>query len=623
MKQFFSFGAMLLFTSAVQIVAHAAGTDATPVGGASALDTTATWPAINAKTSFDWPQVGNDAGRMRFSPLKQINKTNVAKLKPAWTFHGGDSGFSIECTPIVVGGVMYLTTPGIQIVALDAATGKVIWSHNPKTGGVNRGVAYWTDGKAERIIAGLEDGRVLSLDARTGKLDPAFGKNGTLYLRDGYERDLSRFTYGCSSAPSIFENLFVIPIHNSEGQPGAPGDIRAFDVRTGREVWRFHTVPKPYEFGNDTWAEGSWKERSGANAWAGFSVDEKNAIVFAATGSAASDFYGADRAGDNLFANCLIALDARTGKRLWHFQTVHHDLWDTDNPCPPVLCTVKGREAVALTTKTGFVYVFERKTGKSFFPIVEKPAPASDVPGEQAAKTQPMPEAPPPFAVQIVTENDLTTRTPEAAAEIRERVKNQKIRFGSWRLPPSLDGTISIPGYHGGANWSGAAYDPSSGLLFVNSNNIPTMVQLKDNGKGGFDFAGYTWFRDKDGYPGIKPPWGTLNAIDLNKGTIAWQVPLGNHPELEDKTTGCENFGGAIVTASGLLFIASTRDEKMRAFDSASGKVLWEGTLPAGGYACPATYQVNGKQYVVIGAGGGGKIGTRKGDTFEAFVLAE
>jgi quinoprotein glucose dehydrogenase len=305
---------------------------------------------------------------MRFSALKQINTRNVATLKPVWTFHTLDAGngSTIECTPIVVGGVMYLTTARLRIVALDAVSGKAIWVHDPKAFGVNRGVAYWTDGKVSRILVGLPDGRLLSLDARTGKLDTGFGKGGTVHLREGYERDLTGFSYGATSAPSIYENLVIVPIQNSETQPGAPGDVRAFDVRTGREVWRFHTVPQPYEFGNDTWAEGSWKNRSGVNAWSGYTVDTKNGLVFAATGSAAADFYGGDRKGNNLFANCIIALNARTGQRVWHFQTVHHDLWDADNPCPPVLCVVKGKEAVALPTKTGFIYVFERRTVSHF-----------------------------------------------------------------------------------------------------------------------------------------------------------------------------------------------------------------------------------------------------------------
>lgn len=601
-------------------------TDA-PTGGAQtpgAIKASAPWPNVSERTSVDWAQPGNDPGRMRFSPLKQINKQNVAALKPAWTFRTLDdgNGSTIECTPIVVGGVMYLTTARLRVVALDAVTGRAIWVYDPKAVGVNRGVAYWTDGKVSRILVGVPDGRLLSLDARTGKPDAQFGRNGTVHLRENYERDLTGFAYGTTSAPSIYQNLVIVPIQNSEAQPGAPGDVRAFDVRTGREVWRFHTVPRPYEFGNDTWAEGSWKNRSGVNAWSGYTVDTKNGIVFAATGSASSDFYGGDRKGDNLFANCLIALNARTGERLWHFQTVHHDLWDADNPCPPVLCVVKGKKAVALPTKTGYLYVFDRKTGKSFFPIVERPAPPSTIPGEEAAATQPMPLAPPSLSPQIITTNDLTTRTPEAAAEIRERVQREKLRLGEWRLPPSREGTIVTPGFHGGANWSGAAYDPVSGLLYINTNNIPSVIRLKAGPDGRQDFAGYLWLRDKDGYPGVKPPWGQLTAVNLKEGTFAWQIPLGTYPELEDKTTGCENFGGPIVTAGGIVFIASTRDEKFRAFDSATGKVLGEWQLPAGGYAAPATYQVNGKQFVVIAAGGGGKVGTRSGDSYVAFALS-
>lgn len=574
------------------------------------LELTGKWPTVNPKTSTDWRESGNDAGRMRHARLTQLNKTTVKNLKPAWEFKTGDAGngTTIECTPIVVGGVMYLTTVKLRIVALEAATGKPIWSFDPKSSGVHRGLTYWSEGKTARILAAFPDGKLLSLDAVTGQLDPSFGKGGIVQLRDGYTRDLAGLNYGSTSALGLYRNLVIVPIINSESQPGAPGDIRAFDVRTGKEVWRFHTVPEPGEFGNETWAGSSWRERSGANAWSGYTVDTKNGIVFASTGSAASDFYGADRHGQNLFANCLIALDAKTGKRLWHFQTVHHDLWDHDNPCPPTLCTVKGKACVALPTKTGFVYVFERKSGKSLFPIVEKAAPPSDIPGERAWPTQPMPLAPPPLSPQLLTDSDLT-------------VPSDGRRYGTWRQPPSREGTITTPGFHGGANWSGAAFDPKSGYLFVNTNNIPSVVQLKPNDRGGHDFAGYHWLRDKEGRPGVKPPWGHLTAVNLAKGTFAWRIPLGHYPELADKTTGCENFGGCIVTDGGLVFIASTRDELLRAFDKDTGKLLWQHKLPAGGYACPATYSVNGKQFVVIAAGGGGKIGTKSGDSYIAFAL--
>lgn len=586
-------------------------------------------PKIDRRNSTDWVSVGNDKGGMRYSPLNQINKGNVANLKVAWTYRSGDAqGTTIECTPIVVEGVMYITSPRINIIALDAATGKEIWKFDPKAGGVNRGVAYWSDGKnngQRRIVAALADGRLLSLDARTGKLDPAFGLNGTVDMKTGFDRDIRSFNYGSTSPPMIFENHVIIPIINSEGQPGAPGDIRSFDIRTGKELWKFRTVPAPGEFGNDTWDGKSWKERSGANPWAGFTLDEKRGILFAGVGSAASDFYGGDRTGANLFANCTLALDARTGKRLWHFQTLHHDLWDHDLPCPPVVAKAKRNgktvDVVAQPTKTGQLFVFDRVTGQPIFPIEERPVPKSDVPGETAYPTQPFPTLPPPFSRQTITENDLTDLDPEAAAEIRERFK--KLRGGPIYTPPTREGTIMMPGFHGGANWSGASFDPTTNILYVNSCNVPNVTTLVEKGDG-FDHTGYFRFLDKNGYPGIKPPWGLLTAIDLNTGQFVWQVVLGEYPELRAKgipPTGTENFGGTIVTAGGLVFIAGTKDEKFRAFDKATGKIVWEYQLPAGGYATPSTYRVNGKQYIVIAAGGGGKLGTKSGDYFIAFAL--
>lgn len=588
-------------------------------------------PKIDRRTTVDWPVAGNDPGGMRFSPLKQIHRGNVARLKVAWTYHGGDAspGSTIECNPVVVDGVMYVTTPGLKIAALDAATGREIWTYNPHAGGVNRGIAYWSDGRPDgmrRVLMGTPDGRMVSLDAATGLPDPHFGVNGVLDLRIGIERNISGMAYGVTSAPVIFENLVIPGFLVTEGQPGAPGDIRAFDVRTGKEAWRFHTVPRPGETGNETWEGDGWKERSGVNAWSGFTIDRARGILFCGTGSAASDFYGADRKGANLFANCTLALDVRTGRRLWHFQEVHHDIWDHDNPCPPILVTVNrdGRsiDAAAQLTKTGFCYLFDRVTGKPLYDVVEAPVPSSDVPGEQAHPTQPMPVKPPPFAPQVFTDETVTDISPESTAFIRNWMT--KLRYGVAHLPPTTAGTVVIPGFHGGATWSGGSFDPTTGLLYVNSNNVPYVSVLRPNAAGGFDFGGYTYFNDQFGYPGNKPPWGMLTAIDVNKGEFAWQVPLGGYPELAAKgrpNTGTENFGGTIVTAGGLVFIGATKDEKFRAFDKTTGQIVWETALPAGGYAMPTTYMVNGKQYVVIAAGGGGKLRTRSGDSYVAFCL--
>jgi quinoprotein glucose dehydrogenase len=591
------------------------------------------WNAAQADSN-NWPNVGNDKGGMRYSTLKQINRKSVKNLQVAWTYHTGDAaagnGSTIECTPIIVDGVMYVTTAKVKVVALNAATGEPIWEFDPKGTNVNRGVAYWADekpGGARRILI-ASNGKLTSLDAKSGKPDLGFGTEGVVDLRKGMGPEIARQNYGSTSAPAIYHDLAIIPIHSSESQPGAPGDVRAFNVRTGKEVWRFHTAPHPGEYGNKTWAGDSWRDRSGANAWSGYTIDTKNGIVYCGLGSAASDFYGADRVGANLFANCTLALDARTGKRIWHFQTVHHDLWDHDLPCPPVVCSItrngKKVEAVAQPTKTGFVYVFDRLTGKPLYDVKEVPAQTSSVTGEQAWLTQPEPVNPPILEPKLVTGKDFSNLSPESHEYVMNMVK--KYRFGREYEAPSTEGTIISPGFHGGANWSGACVDPSTNILYINTNNVPCVCKLNKNSKDGYDFDGYTFLTDKDGYPAVKPPWGHLTAVDLNKGEFVWRNIFGEYPKLKAMgmpPTGTQNFGGSIVTAGGLVFIGGTMDEMFHAYDKSNGKLLWEFQLPAGGYATPATYMVNGKQFVVIAAGGGGKLGTKSGDTFVAFALKE
>ena len=597
--------------------------------------------SYSTAADHDWPAVGGDRGCSRYSSLTQITRGNVNTLQVAWTYHTGDAGKSttIECTPIVIGGVMFLTTAVSKVVALDSDTGRERWRFDPyesvnitqpkASGGVNRGVAYWTDGRLSRILLGASDGRLISLDARTGQPDPAFGKAGTVDLREGMDMDLKGINYGPTSAPAVYRDLVILGFSCPEGGRPAPGDPRAFDARTGKELWRFHTIPRPGEFGHETWEGDSWKHAGAANNWGGTSVDEKRGLVFMGTGSASPDFYGGGRKGNNLFASCTICLDARTGKRIWHFQTLRHDLWDHDLPTSPNLVTVihNGRkvDAAAQVTKTGFVFLFDRLTGQPVFPVEDRPVPASDVPGEQAARTQPFPVKPPPFSRQFVGESDLTDISPEAHEEVTRR-----FRFylaGSTCTPPSLKGTIVIPGFHGGATWSGACVDPATGILYVNSNdqpNVTRMVEQEEGSPEAYSHTGYARFLDKNGYPAIKPPWGLLNAIDLNRGEILWQVPLGEYPELTARgipQTGTENFGGTIVTAGGLIFIGGSKDEKFHAFDKQTGKLLWDFKLDAGGYATPCTYMIKGRQYVVIAAGGGGKLGTKSGDEFVAFAL--
>ena len=587
----------------------------------------------------EWRVYGGNAAGTKYSPLDQINRTNVKKLRVAWTYHTGDSRLkpatTIECNPLVVRGVMYLTTAQLKVCALEAGTGKPLWQFDPFEGmeedkprGVNRGVAYWEDGNDQRILF-VARARLFALEARTGKPVPGFGQSGSVDLRFGLGRDISQLTYDVTSPGLVFKNLIILGSMCGEGpEPTAPGHIRAFDVRTGVMTWIFHTIPRPGEVGSETWPGNSWRTTGGANDWGGFTLDEKRGWVFASTGCAAFDFYGGQRPGQNLFGNCVLALDAATGKRIWHYQVVHHDLWDRDLPCPPALVTLnrdgKQVDAVVQPTKFGQLFVLDRLTGTPLFPIEERPVPASDVPGEQAWPTQQQVLKPSPYTRQEFTEDDITNISPEAHAAVLETF--QKSRHGTWQ-PPSLQGTVVFPGFDGGSNWGGGSFDPATGLYYINSHDEPwimTLVPAPDGAGYPYTHTGYNHFVDPEGYAAIKPPWGQLTAFDLGKGEIAWQVVLGEFRELTARgipPTGTQNIGGSIVTAGGIVFIGSTQDEMFRAFDKTNGKLLWQAQLPAGGYATPSTYEAGGKQYVVVAAGGGGKPRTRSGDAYVAFAL--
>lgn len=701
-----------------------------------------------AESSTDysgWAVYGGTKEMNRYSSLTQIDTSNVQQLKVAWEYHTGDmdtvNNSQIQCNPIIIDNILYGTTPKMKLIALEAATGKELWKFDPfdTTGKTasgrmffvlnnSRGLSYWTDAKEDKRLFYTAGSFLFAINATTGKPIDSFGSEGKIDLHDGLDREVKDLFVTATSPGMIYKDMIIIGSRVDEGAAAAPGHIRAFDVRTGKRLWIFHTIPFPGEPGHETWEDSiAYQKIGGANNWSGMSMDEKRGIVFVPTGSASWDFYGGKRPGSNLYADCLLALDANTGKHLWHFQHIHHDVWDRDMPTPPALVTVnkdgKQIDAVAQTTKTGFVFVFNRETGESLFPIEEKPVPTdTKLLNEKLWPTQPIPTKPAPFVRQSFPESELNNLLPDSSfADIKR--KWESYRKDHMFAPPTHEGTIILPGYDGGAEWGGPAFDPQTGLLYVNANEMAwvlTMVDLKDaapktetfleagqrmyqqycmtchgsdrkgsgnyptltNAAGKYTEAqfnelitigrrmmpafqqlsaqqkraiasfvlniksqhnkkfidsvkpvdpylkmpytttGYNKFLSKEGYPAIRPPWGTLNAINLNTGDLAWKIPLGEYTEFKEKgiITGTENYGGPVVTAGGLLFIAATRDGKFRAFNKHTGKLLWEVNLPAPGFATPSMYSVNGKQYIVI-ACGGGKLGTKSGDSYVAFAL--
>jgi quinoprotein glucose dehydrogenase len=680
------------------------------------LDPAAETRSITARPSTTFLYGGGLEG-IRYSRLAQINRQNVQKLQIAWTFDCDEGPGDSQTQPVIVNGVLYGVTPKHKIIALEAATGKLLWRFDSGIAGrgPNRGVAYWSEGRDRRIFAAVQS-YVYALDAATGKPVYSFGDHGRIDLREGLGRDPQKVSITLTTPAIVYKDLLIVGGRTPEALPAPPGDVRAYDVRTGKLRWSFHTIPRPGEFGYETWPKDAWTYTGAANNWCGMAVDQKRGIVYVPTGSAASDFYGADRVGDNLFADTLLALNAWTGKLIWHFQAVKHDIWDRDFPSPPSLVTIKrdGKliDAVAQTTKQGWVYLFDRVTGRPLTPIEYEKYSASTVSGEVAAETQPLPSRPAPFARQALTEDLLTNRTPEAHRWALEQFRSFKV--GGPFAPLSVgQETIVFPGFDGGAEWGGSAFDPETGLLYVNANEMAWRASLAENENGNssrqlytrncatchgdnmtgappqipslvgigakldlsavgaiirqgagrmpgfpslqqqevsalaqyiltgedkdlaaapaasvpkYRFTGYHKFLDPDGYPAISPPWGTLSAINVNTSEYAWKIPFGEYPELAAqglKNTGSENYGGPIVTAGGLVFIGATNfDRKFRAFDKLTGKLLWETTLPSSGNATPATYEVGGRQFVVVHATGGkARRGEPSGGIYVAFAL--
>jgi len=683
------------------------------------------------RAASEWPEYLGGPDRNHYSAADQINIGNVDELTKVWEYHTGDSG-QLQCNPIIVNGILYAMTATVQPFALDAASGKELWRVRDTVGttwyGTSRGVAYWEDGDDRRILYSRESD-LFAVDAMTGKPVLSFGDGGKVSLRKGLGATAEKKFVISNTPGTVYEDLIIMPLRVSEGSDAAPGHIQAFNVRTGELAWVFKTIPEPGQPGYETWPADAHRnvDVGAANNWAGMAIDRKRGIVYVPTGSAAFDYYGANRRGSNLFANTLLALDAKTGKRIWHFQFVHHDILDRDAPAPPNLLTIsrggKKIDAVAQITKHGYVFVFDRENGTPLFPIKEVPAPASDIPGEEAWPTQPLPEKPAPYARQTLTENDLSQYAPDRDELVD---KFRRSRSEGPFTPLSRNGTIIFPGLDGGAEWGGAAVDPD-GIMYLNSTEMawlislnekktdlrpitvglgeqvygakcsschgserkgniasgfPSLINLKDKfqrdhvlkvitaGKGmmpafktlteseqkaliaflfeekqfaiaqekkeagiddqsvpktEYNISGFTKFLDKNGYPAVAPPWGTLNAIDLNTGEYVWKKVFGESPDLQAKgipQTGSESYGGPVITAGGVLFIAGTKDAKLRAYNMKTGDLLWETKLPAAGFATPSTYEVDGKQFVVV-ACGGTKLGAPKGESYIAFTFSE
>ncbi len=669
----------------------------------------------------DWAYAGGSEGQQKYSQLDQINQSNVAHLEVAWVYRSGNPAGNIQMNPLVVDGTVFLTTPSQELVAVDGTNGRERWRFDParneeRFGSINRGLAYWRLGREDRVFF-TSGGYLNAVNARSGKAVRTFGDGGRVDLNEGLVNPPDQMGVTSPAAPVIFGDLVIVGAMTWSG----PANVSAFNVHTGERKWIFHTIPQPGEYGYETWGDPDfWKEGAGVNVWGGLSVDSKNSMVYFATGQPKDDFYRPANQGEHLFGNCIVALDASTGGLKWHFQAIHHDLWDLDLPCAPILTALDyhGRKVpgVAQLTKTGHVLLFNRITGEVLSEIEERAVPESPLYGEAAWPTQPYVSWPEPFAKQVVKREDLTQLSPEANAHAAKIFDSAD---AGWFVPPSMKGIVYY-GIHGGAEWGGGAYNPASNTLFVNSNElawhitmrniyaeegsdqtrehpgkalflksnclschgadrkgmggIPPLIGLNDRysqhevvniiktGRGAmppfshipedelqqiaaylldkegsaevdsvakspyYRAINYIKFLDDQGYPATAPPWGTLNAIDLTTGKIKWKVPLGEYPALTAKgvaITGTENFGGSIATAGGLVFIGATRDERFRAFDQDSGNLLWETRLPHGGFAVPSTYMANGKQYVVIPATGGGKLGTPTGDGYVAFALPD